>query len=434
MPNIKEVYKLLSPASNNAVKTVENQSTNDIIQQVLKQHKSNAVEAKKIAHLFDGGNLYSTCKIIWDFLKYQVPYEVEPSEKQSTKTLSRILYDAINKKGNDCKHYSSFTGAILAALGYDKDFVYRFAGYSSYHSTPTHVYCVAKDGDGKIYIDAVINGFDLEKPYKIKIDKKANMSLYSLSGVDDTLILDPQVSGVFSKVKNAVKKTAGKVAAPLKAAAKAIKQTALTTTLAIPRNAFLLLIRFNVHGWATGMQKLSWDQLKWWADLGGDRTALQKVIKEGAKNKRILGLQDDDVLMPSMVGGIGEIVTVTTSLATAAPIIAKLTNVLSAAEKISNKVENIKGSVNKTKDAIDKAKKGFKDITGKDVSDVIFKKDAGNSTNKNSLTTNDFNTPSDADADRIAKSLSTDKTPMNKNILLIGGAAAVAAFLILKKK
>jgi len=260
------------------------------------------------------------------------------------------------------------------------------------------------------------------------------MSLYSLSGVDDTLILDPQVGGVFSKVKKAVKKTAGKVATPLKTAAKAVKNYALSTSLAIPRNAFLTLIRFNVHGWATGMQKLSWNELKWWADLGGNRTALQDVIKKGAKNKRILGLQDDDVLMPSMVGSIGEVVTVTTSLATAAPIIAKLTNVLKKAEAISNKVEKVKGKVDKTTGAINKAKQGFKNITGRDVSDVIFKKDAGKDSNKNSLSKNDFSTPTDADAERIVKSLASDKKPMNNNILLIGGAAALAAFLIFKKK
>lgn len=434
MPDIKDVYKLLSPAKNNAVITVVNQSTNDIIKQVLSQHKKNAIEAKKIAHLFDGGNLYSTCQIIWNFLKYQVPYEIEPSEKQSTKTISRILFDAMNGKGNDCKHYSLLTGSILSALGYDNDFVYRFTGYSNYSNTPTHVYCVAKDSDGKIYIDAVINGFDLEKPYKIKIDKKVNMSLYSLSGVEDPLILDTQVSGVFSKVKKAVKKTAGKVAMPLKTATKAVKNYALTTSLAIPRNAFLLLIRFNVHGWATGMQKLSWEQLKWWATLGGDRTALQKVIKEGASKKRILGLQDDDVLMPSMVGSIGEIVTITGALATATPIIVKIESVLKSAEKISNKIENVKGKVDKTTEAINKAKKGFKDITGKDVSDIIFKKDQGKDIGKNSLSKNDFSTPSDADAERIAKSLSTDKKPMNKNILLIGGAVALGAILLLKKK
>jgi hypothetical protein len=428
MPNIREVYRLLAPANNKAVKQVENQTTNDIILQVLKQHKSNAIEAKKIAHLFDGGNLYSTCEIIWNFLKYQVPYAVEPSDRQSTKTISRILYDALNNKGNDCKHYSGFTGAILDALGYKKDYVYRFAGYSNYHNTPTHVYVVANDNDGKIYCDAVISGFDLEKPYKIKIDKKP-MSLYSLSGVDDTSILEPQVSGVFKKIKSVAKK----VATPIAKAAKAVKQATVTTSLALPRNAFLLLIKFNVHGWATGMQKLSWDELKWWANIGGDRTLLQKAIKEGATKKRILGLNDNDVLSPSMVNSIGEVVTVAGSLATAAPIIAKLTTVLEKAEKISNAVENIKGKVSKTKDAIDKGKAGFKALTGKDVSDVVFKKDAGKTTTKNMLDKNDLLPTSDADADRIAKAL-VDKKPMSNNLLLIGGGAALLGILLLNKK
>lgn len=428
MPNIKEVYSLLKPADNKQVMTVANQSTNDIILQVLKQHKSNAIEAKKIAHLFDGGNLYSTCEIIWNFLKYQVPYSVEPSEKQSTKTLSRILFDAINNKGNDCKHYSSFTGAILSALGYNSDFVYRFAGYSNYHNTPTHVYVVARDVDGKIYCDAVINGFDIEKPYKIKIDKKP-MSLYSLSGVDDTLILEPQVGGIFKKIKSVAKK----VATPIAKAAKAVKQATVTAGLIIPRNAFLLLIKFNVHGWATGMQKLSFEQLKWWADLGGNRTELQKVIKEGAKNKRILGLDDNDVLVPSMVNSVGEIVTVTGALATAAPIIAKLTTVLEKAEKVSNSVEKIKGKADKTKQAIDKAKAGFKQITGKDVSDVIFKKNAGSTESKSMLSSSDLSQTTDADAERVAKAL-VDKKPMGNNILLIGGAAALLGVLLLNKK
>jgi len=428
MPNIKEVYRLLTPANNKAVKQVENQTTNDIILQVLKQHKSNAIEAKKIAHLFDGGNLYSTCEIIWNFLKYQVPYAVEPSDRQSTKTINRILYDALNNKGNDCKHYSGFTGAILDALGYKNDYVYRFAGYSDYHKTPTHVYVVAKDSDGKIYCDAVINGFDLEKPYKIKIDKKP-MSLYSLSGVDDTSILEPQVGGVFKKIKSVAKK----VATPIAKAAKAVKQATVTTSLALPRNAFLLLIKFNVHGWATGMQKLSWDELKWWANIGGNRTLLQKAIKEGATKKRILGLNDDDVLSPSMVNSIGEVVTVAGSLATAAPIIAKLTTVLEKAEKVSNAVENIKGKVSKTKDAIDKGKAGFKALTGKDVSDVVFKKDSGKTTTKNMLDKSDLSPTSDADAERIAKAL-VDKKPMGNNMLLIGGGAALLGILLLSKK
>jgi hypothetical protein len=253
-----------------------------------------------------------------------------------------------------------------------------------------------------------------------------------LSGVDDTLVLDPSINGVFSKVKNAAKK----VAAPLKKAATTIKNTALSAGLAVPRNAFLILIRFNVHGWATGMQKLSFDDLKWWAQLGGDRAALQKVVKEGAKKKRILGLADDDVLVPEMVNSVGEVVTVTTALATAAPILAKLTTVLAKAEKLSNSVEKIKGKADKTKDAIQKAKDGFKKITGKDVEDIIFKKEQNKESNKNSLTPADFSKPTDAEAEKVARALveSNKKAPMNNKIIIIGGAAALAALLLLKKK
>ena len=191
MVYLDDVYKLLPAAKNNRVLTKRSQTTRDIINQVLTQHPENVKQAKKIAHLFDTGEAYGTCQNIWNFLKYQVPYKVEPSSKQTTKTLSRIVYDAkFNTGKNDCKHYSSFTGAILDCLGYD--FTYRFAGYSDYINMPTHVYCICNNGSNKIYIDAVISGFDVEKPYKLKIDKKIKnktMSLYQLSGVEDQIMI-----------------------------------------------------------------------------------------------------------------------------------------------------------------------------------------------------------------------------------------------------
>ena len=98
MVSLKEVYKLLPPAKLIDKKTINNQSTADIINQVLLQHQQNKVDAKKIAHLFDYGNIYETSQAIWDFLKYKVPYSVEPSTFQSTKTLSRFIYDAINSE------------------------------------------------------------------------------------------------------------------------------------------------------------------------------------------------------------------------------------------------------------------------------------------------------------------------------------------------
>ena len=435
MSNLNDIYKLLPPAKLIDKKTIDNQSTADIIQQVLTQHQQNKKDAKKIAYLFDMGNLYATCQAIWDFLKYKVPYNVEPSSFQSTKTLSRFIFDAKNNTGkNDCKHFANFTGSILDALGYD--FKYRFAGYSSYSKSPTHVYVVALDDNkNEILIDAVINGFDLEKPFKIKIDKKPkNMSLYSLSGIEE----GEEIGGLFSKAKNAVKKAVTKVAQPIKAVAQKVKQGALTVSLAIPRNAFLLLVRFNVHGWATGLQKMSWDRLKWWADwFGGNRTDLQNAINLGAKNKRILGLNYNDYLVPESVGMIGvEPVTVTTALASATPIIVKVSSLLKEAEKISDAALKIKTNVDKTTDAIKKGDAAFKALTGKSASDIIFKKDAGKEAGTSQLNQSDFSTPSDAEALNVAKGLLKDSPakPMNKTLLIGGGLAAVAALYFFTKK
>jgi cysteinyl-tRNA synthetase len=51
--SLNEVYKLLPPALDKKVMTVQSQSTKDIIAQVLEQHKTNVKDAKRIAHLFD---------------------------------------------------------------------------------------------------------------------------------------------------------------------------------------------------------------------------------------------------------------------------------------------------------------------------------------------------------------------------------------------
>ena len=441
MSSLIEVYKLLPPAKLIDKKTINNQTTADIIQQVLAQHEANKNDAKKIAHLFDYGNVYATSQAIWDFLKYKVPYKVEPSSFQSTKTLSRFIYDAKNNTGkNDCKHFANFSGAILDALGYK--FKYRFAGYSSYSKNPTHVYVVAyDDSNNEILIDAVINGFDLEKPYKIKIDKKPkNMSLYSLSGVEENEEIGnilKKAKGVVKKATTAVKKAGSAVVKPVVTAAKAVKQGALTVNLAIPRNAFLLLVRFNVNGWATGLNKMSWDKLKWWKDwFGGNRTDLQNAIKAGAKNKRILGLNDNDFLVPESVGAIGvEPVTVSAALASATPIIVKVANVLKEAEKASDAALKIKSSFDKTSEAVQKGKDAFKSLTGKDVSDVLFKKNEGGTSNTSQLTKNDFSTPTDSEALKVAAAIVKEPAkPINKTLLIGGGVAALAAVYFMTKK
>jgi hypothetical protein len=428
MVYLDDVYKLLPPAKNNRVLTKRSQSTKDIINQVLTQHPVNVKQAKKIAHLFDTGEAYGTCQNIWNFLKYQIPYKVEPSSEQTTKTLSRIIHDAKYNTGkNDCKHYSSFTGAILDALGYK--FIYRFAGYSNYINMPTHVYVVCNEGKNKIFVDAVISGFDVEKPYKLKIDKKIknkNMSLYQLSGVEDEIIIGTPKKKKTSKILNTVKKVGKNVVK----AAKVIKQGAVTINLSIPRTAFLTLLRFNVNGWATGLSKMTANDLKFWMQIGGNRTDLMKAIAEGAKRKRIFGLEDNDTMV-----GIGEPVTIAGSLTSAAPIIIKIKTLLAKAELISKKAEGIRSTVSKTTDAVKKADAGFKAVTGKSVTDVVFKKNAGQTGTQNNLTTADVKPVSDKDANAVASAIVNAPTKgLNKNLIYIGGAGLLAAFFLFSKR
>jgi hypothetical protein len=458
MITLDKVYKLLPPVQNKRVLTKESQSTKDIIEQVLEQHKQNVKDAKKIAHLFDAGNAYGTCSNIWDFLKYKVPYKVEPSEKQTTKTLSRIIYDAKRGAGNDCKHYSGFTGAILDALGYK--FKYRFAGYSDYINTPTHVYCICTQNGNTIYVDAVINGFDVEKPYKLKIDKE--MSLYKLSGLEDT----QQIGGFWDWAKKTVDNgfayvnknvpVLKKVADVAGDVAQKVKDFALTSSLMIPRNAFLLLLRFNVRGWATGLKNKTYNDLEWWAKyFGGERPKLMETIKLGAKEARILGINDNDMLFPSQVGFIGEPLTIAGALAAAVPIISKVESILDKAQKVAdkgqnlyNKAENVanKGQnlFNKaasTADIVNEASKNFEKTTGINPKDVIWKKDAGKTGDKNGISKDDFKPVDDATAKQVALAVTQKRgeqtgiiPKIDNKMLLIGGGLALAGIYFATKK
>lgn len=444
MISLDKVYKLLPPAKNIQVMTKESQSTKNIIEQVLEQHKQNVKDAKKIAHLFDAGNAYGTCSNIWDFLKYKVPYKVEPSEKQTTKTLSRILYDAKRGAGNDCKHYSGFTGAILDALGYK--FKYRFAGYSDYMNTPTHVYCVCTQNGNTIFIDAVINGFDVEKPYKLKIDKE--MSLYKLSGID----YDTHQIGFLSFIKKTVDRgfafvnknvpVLKKIADVAGDVAGKIKDFALTSTFAIPRNAVILLLKFNVKGWATGLKNKTFNDVEFWSKyFGGERPALLAAIKEGAKKPRIMGIDDNEILDPALVGAIGEAVTISSALASATPILIKITSFLAAAEKVADKAQGLAKKAETTTKTIDNASNNFKKTTGIDVKDVIWKKDAGTTGTKNSLSKEDLKPVDDETAQKVALEITKKRgqqtgiiPKLDNKILLMGGGLALAGIYFATKK
>jgi hypothetical protein len=308
-PTLVEVLSYL-PKSNGMDKLLmDHQNTDDLAKAIAKSHHSNLKYAKEIAFLFKGKDDFESCKNIFNFIKKYIPYSIEPGEKQCIKTLPRMLDDARKKIGSDCKMYSVLTGTILKSLNIP--FKYRLAGYTTDY--PQHIYCV----NDMCTIDAVLPFFNNEKkPYKYKQD----MALYNLSGVDQIgRYKDWEPKTKFGKfLKNEIDAaTYGKdeVKEKLKSSLDKVK----VLGLAIPRNAFLILVQFNVRGLATRLQRLQAknpaDLEKLWVkQLGGDIAFLNQAIKEGSAKKPFLGsrINGVDQIGVAAEGGVAAIITAST--------------------------------------------------------------------------------------------------------------------------
>jgi hypothetical protein len=170
------------------------------------------------------------------------------------------------------------------------------------------------------------------------------MNTYRINGVNNNLNDLGNMSGIgildrarakaketYNKVKAEVKKDVAKVESTAKKEIKIVKaevkkdvkkleqvgKTVVTKAgLAVPRNAFLLLVKLNVRSLAYNMQKLldaDADKLKeMWQKLGGDFNTLKIAIGQGIKHKRL--------------GGIGvvaadDVAAIATAVAAAVPIL-----------------------------------------------------------------------------------------------------------------
>ena len=246
----------------------DQQTTDDIINEILKGHNKYADQYKNISSFFIGGTPKKTLNNIWNFLKKEVRYKVEPESKQTIKSPAAIIATG-KTTGSDCKNYSLFTAGILNDInkkGIQKiPFCFRFTGYKFFDTNPQHVFIVAYPGtDHEIWCDAVLKEFDYKKPYTIKIDKK------------------PMLVGI-SGVGKAPKTFAGKILRPV-----------LKVAASPARNAFLLLVGLNFTGLATKLNEANIKQpaaLKdWWERIGGRIQNLLGMIERGAKKKRLFGI------------------------------------------------------------------------------------------------------------------------------------------------
>ena len=178
------VLQKLAPFTNFKKVLIEDQSTGDIIQGILDNHDNYQSQYDKISEMFIDDNEVETAKNVFKFLKDNVPYYVEPIEKQTLRSPSAIISI---KEGADCKSYASFINGIMSSLNrkgiFKVPLAYRFASYRYDTREPQHVFAVLyPNTKNEVWVDPVLNKFDQRKePVFIK-DKKIKMALIAMSG------------------------------------------------------------------------------------------------------------------------------------------------------------------------------------------------------------------------------------------------------------
>lgn len=404
---ISSIYNKLTPFSNSQKMLVPDQQVSDIITGMLNAHTKYAPEYQKIAQSFAGRDVKSTARNIYDFLKKNVNYVIEPDDKQMLKSPSAILYTG-KTTGSDCKNYALFTAGILDALnraGFPIKWTFRFASYRMFDKMPHHTFVVINpDTNKEIWIDPVLNGFNLKKQYYYKLDKKPkNMALISLAGIGRKSKAEKKAKKQVrsAKRKEAVKKVANK----LKTTGKAVIKVAGAPV----RNSFLLLVKVNFKNLAGKLKRVydtNPDKLKtFWSGFSGQWDSLVKAINTGVTKKAIGSFL-----------GVPVAPAVATAVTTASPILVKLAKFLKsigvdpetiqelAQEKLNEVAQNV----------VNKVKGEAKEIEAEERQEVA-------QTNKE-LATEESGSETGAGAG------------INKNTLLLVGGGAVALYLLTRKK
>jgi hypothetical protein len=189
----------VSPFTGKREIVVANQDTVDIIDALIKNHYKYSNEYDKIFRYFDGGSVEETAYNVWQFLKDDFKYTIEPEKMQILRSPAAIL--ASNVIGIDCKGYATFANGIMDAYRRNTkknfDVYYRFASYDPFDSTPQHVFAVVNENGVEYWIDPVLDQFDEKRqPYYYKDKKIKNMALVAMNGIPT--ISGSNVGGIFS--------------------------------------------------------------------------------------------------------------------------------------------------------------------------------------------------------------------------------------------
>ena len=228
----------------------DNKDIRDLLFSLVPQARA---QMSKMAKSFRGRNEEETCKKIFDYIVANFSYVADRKE-QVIKLPSALL----KYKVGDCKSYALFTAAILENLKIPYKFV--FTSYNS-NPIPGHVYVTT---DGGCIIDAVYGKFNREKTPTFKYVQGMNVRYMAGIGSCDNY-------GKYGRRRG--------VGGTGISGGKPVRRIAL----APGRGLFLGIVKANLDGFATKLQKVNPDKLKKnWENVGGNYAKLVNAIKVGA--------------------------------------------------------------------------------------------------------------------------------------------------------
>ena len=251
---MEPVYQGIDVTYKSEAQKADNKDIRDLLFSLVPQARA---QMAKMAKSFRGRNEEETCKKIFDYIVANFSYVADRKE-QVIKLPSALL----KYKVGDCKSYALFTAAILENLKIPYKFV--FTSYNS-NPIPGHVYVTT---DGGCIIDAVYGKFNQEKTPTYKYTQNMNVRYMAGIGSCDNY----GNSGSYGGRRRGVGGTGIQGGKPVRKIA-----------LAPGRGLFLGIVKANLDGFATKLQKVNPDKLKKnWENVGGNYSKLVAAIKVGA--------------------------------------------------------------------------------------------------------------------------------------------------------
>jgi hypothetical protein len=205
-----------------------------------------------------------------------------------------------------------------------------------------------------------------------------------------------------------------------------VKKIVLKVAAAVPRNAFLALVGLNVFGLASKIWKKieagKWDEIaRKWESIGGRAEALYNTAKSGSSKPKVLSGFDQHMRGAT----IGEPISITAAIASAAPIIAMMLKMLDKDGDTTAALSQVKGALEAAYPELAVKLDGFDFLDAQSNKPIEFEfADNMPSTQDGTYTITNGSTTSGGD----------DAMDMIKKNLPLIGIGAAAVYFMTKKK